>query len=155
MWMKMPARSGAYALCIRYKSVGVGMDTDKWKVVIDDPAERLRRHQAILSALRDQLLSPEGALTAILLPHLAGLAGIIAVRSSAGRAPLYSPLETEFVAHLTAMSTAACQMLPFKSVEEFHALINQLIETSDPYLPACPRPHPAQSARPKGKTQRR
>jgi len=27
-------------ICIRYKSVGVEVDTDKWKVVIDDPAER-------------------------------------------------------------------------------------------------------------------
>ncbi len=155
MLMKMPARSGAYAVCVRYKSVGIGMDTDKWKVVVHDPAERRRRHQAILSALRDQWLSPEGALTATSLPHLAGLAGVIAVRSSAGRAPLYSPLEAEFAAHLAAMSNAACQVFPFESVEGFHALLNQLIETSEPYLPAWPRSSPAQSARAKGKTRRR
>jgi CRISPR-associated autoregulator DevR family len=155
MLMKMPARSGAYAVCVRYKSAGIGMDTDKWKVVVRDPAERLRRHQAILSALRDQWLSPEGALTATSLPHLTGLTGVIAVRGSAGRAPLYSPLDTEFAAHLAAMSTAACQVFPFESVEGFHALLNQLIETSEPYLPAWPRPSPAQSARPKGKTKQR
>ncbi len=103
MLMKMPARSGTYALCIRYKSVGIGVDTDKWSVVVTDAKERLRRHRAILSALRDQLLSPEGALTATTLPHLAGLVGAIAVRNSVGRAPLFSPLDASFVAHLSAL----------------------------------------------------
>ncbi len=31
MLMKMTARSGEYALCVRYKCAGIGLDTDKWK----------------------------------------------------------------------------------------------------------------------------
>lgn len=93
-------------------------------------------------------------MTATLLPHLAGLVGVIAVRSSVGRAPLYSPLEVDFAARLTAMSDAACQVFPFESADGFHALINQLIEISDPCLPAGSRLHPAKPELPKGKPKR-
>jgi hypothetical protein len=54
MLMKRPARSGEYALGVRYSGVDVGVDTDKWKVVVTDADERLRRHKAILTALRDK-----------------------------------------------------------------------------------------------------
>src|SRR6266702_1415610 len=36
MLMKKPTRSGDYALEVRYRSVGVGVDTDKWQVAIVD-----------------------------------------------------------------------------------------------------------------------
>ncbi len=155
MLMKRPARSGEYAICIRYKSVGIGVDTDQWQVVIDDSVERLRRHQAVLAALRDQLLSPEGALTATLLPHLTGLVGAIAVQSSVGRAPLYSPLEAEFTTRLTAMSNDQCRVFLFGSADEFHARVNQLIEISDPCLPAGFRRHLAKPEPPKSKSRPR
>jgi CRISPR-associated autoregulator DevR family len=138
MLMKMPARSGAYALCIRYKSVGIGVDTDRWRVVVAKAEERARRHRAILSALRDQLLSPDGALTATALPHLTGLMGAIAVRSSVGRAPLYSPLDPDFVARLSTMSDETCQVFPFETADTFKTLLNRLIATSLPCLPLIP-----------------
>jgi CRISPR-associated autoregulator DevR family len=138
MWMKMPARSGEYALCIRYKSAGIGVDTDKWRVVVDDAGERARRHRAILSALCDQLLSPDGALTAAALPHLTGLVGALVVRSSVGRAPVFSPLDADFVARLTALSDKTCQVFPFDTAEAFKILLNRLIETSSPCLPVIP-----------------
>jgi hypothetical protein len=42
---------------VRYTSVGVGVDTDKWRVAILDERQRLNRHRAILSTLHDTLLS--------------------------------------------------------------------------------------------------
>ena len=36
MIMKKSVRSGEYALCVRYRSVGVGVDTDKWIVAVDN-----------------------------------------------------------------------------------------------------------------------
>lgn len=145
MLMKVPGRSGEYALCVRYKSVGVGVDTNKWNVVVGDEAERLRRHRAILLALRDQLLSPSGALTATMLPHLSGLAGAIVIRDSAGRAPIYSALETDFVTRLTALAGKTCRVLTFHTVDEFNELMNWLIESSVPRLPT---PRPPVQARP-------
>jgi len=142
MLIKRPARSGEYAFCVRYKAVAVGVDTDKWNLVVDDRAERARRHQAILSALRDQLLSPSGAMTATILPHLTGLSGAIVVRSSVGCAPLYSALEADFVARLTAMAGPMGTVFPFKTVDEYCASMSQLIDTSDPCVPGPRVPQP-------------
>jgi CRISPR-associated protein Cst2 len=141
MIMKMPSRSGIYGQCIRYKSVGIGVDTDKWMLVLDDQGERTRRHRAILSALRDQLLSPSGALTAKLLPHLSDLEGVIAIRSSVGRAPVYSPIEKDYVDRLRALSSETCEVLTFDSVDSFNERMTHLIETTVPAIPAkSPRP---------------
>lgn len=111
MLMKMTARSGEYALCVRYKCAGVGLDTDKWRAALTDGQERRTRHRAILAALRDCLLSPQGALTATMLPHLTGLRGAIVARTHAGRAPLYSPLQEDFVERLSALSNEACSSI--------------------------------------------
>ena len=96
MLMKASARSGKYALCVRYTSAGIGVDTNNWQLMVSDQDVRLVRHQAVLGALRDQMLSPSGAMTAKMLPHLTGLSGAIMIRTHAGRAPMYSPLESDF-----------------------------------------------------------
>lgn len=135
MLMKMPARSGSYAFNIRYKSVGIGVDTDKWRVIITDADQRMRRHQAILSVLRDQILSPSGALTSTMLPHLTGLRGAIVIRERAGRAAIYSALEEDFVERLVALTGAMDWVIPFNSIDEFCATMNLLISSSYPCMP--------------------
>ncbi len=135
MLMKKPARSGSYGLCIRYKSAGIGIDTDRWTLLVDDEKERAKRHQAILCALRDCILSPAGALTAAMLPHLTGLTGAIVVQNKVGRAPIYSPLEADFVTRLAAMENKARRVHTFESVDQFNRIMDELIETSKPYLP--------------------
>ncbi len=136
MLMKMPARSGEYALHIRYFSVGVGVDTDKWQVIVGDTEERRSRHIAILSALRDCLLSPDGAMTATMLPHLTGLQGAVVLRTSVGRAPMYSALCDDFVTRLQALAGESCQVYPFESIDTFNTLMNSLITYSTPCFPA-------------------
>ena len=137
MLMKMSVRSGEYAICVRYKCAGIGLDTEKWRVALDDEQERRTRHRAILAALSDSLLSPQGALTATMLPHLTGLRGAIAVRTSTGRAPLYSALQEDFVERLTAIAGGACKVYPFETVDAFHTHMQALIETSCPSMPAA------------------
>jgi MalT-like TPR region/CRISPR-associated negative auto-regulator DevR/Csa2 len=137
MLMKMTVRSGEYAICVRYKCAGVGLDTEKWRVALDDEQERRTRHRAILAALSDSLLSPQGALTATMLPHLTGLRGAIAVRTRTGRAPLYSALQEDFVERLTAIASGACAVYPFETVDAFHTHMQALIETSYPSMPAA------------------
>jgi CRISPR-associated autoregulator DevR family len=134
MLMKMSCRSGEYAFCIRYHCVGIGADTERWQLVITDEQERRERHQAILRALRDSILSPDGALTATMLPHLTRLSGAIVVCISAGRAPVYSALDPTFVAHLQALADDTCIVYPFESVEAFSTEMNCLIRTSLPAL---------------------
>ena len=87
MLMKIPARSGEYALCVRYTCAGIGADTERWLLFVKDQTLRVKRHQAILRALRDSLVSPDGALVATMLPHLTGLKGALMVRTNVGRAP--------------------------------------------------------------------
>ena len=141
MLMKMPARSGDYALVVRYKSVGIGVDIDKWRVAIANEQQRRVRHRAILSTLRDTLLSPDGAMTATMLPHLTGLAGVIVVRKDVGRAPMYSALKEDYIARLVAMKCDTCLVYPFETVDAFNAIMEDLIATSTPCLPAsyCPQ----------------
>lgn len=136
MLMKQAARSGEYARCIRYKSVGIGVDTDRWELHLDDQEKRTLRHRAILSALRDQVLSPLGAKTATMLPHLTGLEGVIVVRPAVGRAMLYSSLEENFVDILLQMVDDSCRCFPFSTVAEFQSVMTALIENSFPALPA-------------------
>ena len=137
MLMKMTARSGEYALCVRYKCAGVGLDTEKWRVALADERERRTRHRAILAALRDSLLSPQGALTATMLPHLTGLRGAIAVRTLTGRAPLYSALQEDFVERLSTLADEACTIYPFETIDSFHDHMHALIESSRPCMPAA------------------
>jgi CRISPR-associated protein Cst2 len=136
MLMKMPSRSGIYAMCIRYQAVGIGVDTEQWRAIVTNSQERQKRHQVILTALRDYILSPVGALTSTMLPHLTGLTGAVVVRTIVGRAPIYSPLEDDFIERLRAMQTNTCHALVFSSVDEFHGVMGELIEQSQPCLPA-------------------
>lgn len=135
MLMKMSARSGAYAQVIRYKAAGIGVDTDKWRIYITDDEQRQKRHQAVLAALRDLVLSPSGALTAKMLPHLTGLEGAITIQTSVGRAPIYSALAADFLEQLTATGSDHCVVLCFTTIQEFTALMNALITTTMPSLP--------------------
>lgn len=137
MIMKMTARSGEYALCVRYKCAGIGLDTDKWKLVVDDEQERGRRHRAVLTALRDCLLSPQGALTATMLPHLTGLRGAIVVCPSTGRAPIYSALQDDFITRLEALQSETCLVSSFETIDAFHEQMRDLIEHTHPALPAA------------------
>jgi hypothetical protein len=70
-----------------------------------------------------------------MLPHLTGLVGAIVVQREVGRAPLYSPLEADFVTRLAAMAGGARRVLTFDSVDQFSALMDELIATSQPYSP--------------------
>jgi CRISPR-associated autoregulator DevR family len=137
MLMKMSARSGAYAQAIRYKAAGIGADTDKWRLLVADEDMRQKRHRAALAALRDLILSPSGALTTKMLPHLTGLEGAITIRTSVGRAPMYSALASDFVEQLTGTANDTCNVLLFTNVTEFTALMDALIATSTPALPAA------------------
>ncbi len=137
MLMKMTARSGEYALCVRYKCAGIGLDTDKWKLLVEDEQERGRRHRAVLTALRDCLLSPQGALTATALPHLTGLQGAITVRPSAGRAPIYSALQEDFITRLSALENDTCLVSSFETIDAFQKQMEQLIDQTHPALPAA------------------
>lgn len=144
MLMKMTTRSGEYALIIRYHAVGVGVDTDRWQVVVDEKQRQVRQ-VAILEGLRDALLSPDGAMTACMLPHLTGLVGAIVVRTKVGRAPMYSALNDDFIDRLLGMKSASCLVYSFVGVDSFNKQMQYLIDCSTPCLPrSATSPQPLQ-----------
>lgn len=134
MIMKIAARSGEYALGVRYLCAGIGADTLRWQLFLKDHVLRVKRHRAILRALRDTLVSPDGAQVATMLPHLTRLSGAIVVRTHMGRAPMYSALESDFVTRLQAMTDETCRVYPFETVDAFYRLMNDFIATSIPAL---------------------
>lgn len=138
MIMKMPARSGRYAICVRYECVGIGVDTNAWRIYVEDPEIRAIRHKCVLRSLRDQVLSPSGALTAGMLPHLRSVAGAVVVKTNAGRAPMWTPLEPNFVeilGSIAAQMPEEVRIFPFDSVSSFVAQMEYLIAHSQPSLP--------------------
>jgi CRISPR/Cas system-associated protein Cas7 (RAMP superfamily) len=143
MLMKMSVRSGAYAVLIRYTCVGIGADTEKWELVVPDQSQRTRRHVAVLTALRDQLVSPSGAQTTTILPHLTGLRGVLVLRTGVGRAPCYSPLDPSFQERLTRMTDPTCRVHLFDGVDSFYHLMQEMITTTVPahhpaWMPCAP-----------------
>lgn len=134
MIMKIPARSGEYALCVRYTCAGIGADTERWLLFLKDRALREKRHRAILRALRDTLVSPDSAQVATMLPHLTGLSGAITLRTGIGRAPLYSALDSDFITRLQSMADETCRVYPFETIDAFYTLMNDFITTSVPAL---------------------
>lgn len=136
MLMKMFARSGVYAQSIRYKAAGIGVDTDKWGLHVSDTEQRRKRHYAALAALRDLVLSPSGALSAKMLPHLTDVSGVITICAGAGRAPIYSALAPDFLEQLVGTASEHCTVLTFANLQEFTSLMNKLLATSQPALPA-------------------
>ena len=135
MIMKKSSRSGGYALNLRYKASGIGVDTNLWITHLSDPAQRRARHIAILQGLRDQILSPSGALTSTMLPHLTGLSGAIVIQSGVGRAPIYSPLADDFIEQLTIIASDTHSILEFHNAGEFATVMKQLIDASLPAMP--------------------
>jgi CRISPR/Cas system-associated protein Cas7 (RAMP superfamily) len=148
MLMKMVVRSGAYAVLVRYTCVGIGADTQKWELVVRDQSQRTKRHVAVLTALRDQLVSPSGAQTTTILPHLTGLRGVLVLRTGVGRAPCYSPLDPSFQERLTRMADPTCRVHLFDGVDSFYHLMQEMITTTVPaHHPAWMPYAPAQEDR--------
>jgi hypothetical protein len=105
--------------------------------VVKDQELRRNRHRAILRALRDSLVSPDGALVATMLPHLTGLQGVITVRTDVGRSPLYSALESDFVTRLSSMVDETCKAYQFTGhMHECHTYLASSWGVCDYTLPA-------------------
>lgn len=138
MIMRSSCRSGAYALCVRYKCAAVGVDTYMWQPLIEEE-RRMERHRCVLRALRDQILSPDGARTGRMLPHVTDIRGAIMLRTRIGRAYMCSPLRSDFVEQLERTASIASDVsmvLRFEQWEEFAARMEFLIAQS---LPCSPR----------------
>ena len=135
MMYRQATRSATYAGVTRYKARGIGADTTYWQLHIDDPDQRRARHRAILEALRDQLLSPGGAQTATLLPHLSEIEGVIGLQTVAGRAPMYSPLSDDFVSHVIGQARGNRYAIPFKNSIELDEIFDYLIQFTHPVVP--------------------
>ena len=52
---------------------------------------------------------------------------------------MYSALMEDFIARLSAMRSDTCLVYPFETVDAFHAVMENLVATSAPCLPASYR----------------
>ena len=81
------------------------------------------------------IYSPDGALASKMLPHLEGLKGVIAIKKSAGRAPMDSGLDDKYIERLKKMVDDDIAIKDFYSIDEFKSTMDELINTSDPIMP--------------------
>jgi len=89
----------------------------------------------LLEANQTPMVEADGAMTATMHPHLTGLKGVLLVCKDVGRAPMYSALKEDFIERLVAMQRYTCLVYPFKTVDIFHAIMEDFIATSVPCMP--------------------
>ncbi len=134
--MTVNVRSGMYAYMIRYLAYGVGADIKFRKLYIKDEEERLKRHVAALNTLRDIIITPVGAMTARMSPHLTALKGVIFIVPKVGSAPTMSGLDENFIERSQRMTSDNLFVYTFDSVDSFYSLMNEIIKYSYPAKPA-------------------
>ena len=135
MMYRQATRSATYGGVVRYKARGIGADTTYWQLHVSDLKQRRARHRAILEALRDQLLSPGGAQTATLLPHITQIHGAIGIQTLAGRAPMYGPLHDDFVEQMVGQARGNRYAIPFEDSAQLDEIFDYLIQLTSPVLP--------------------
>lgn len=128
-----PSRSGTYGLCIRYTAGWLGVDTSCWKMVMSDSKIREIRHKMIIRMIRDQLVSPRGANMASMLPHLTKLEGAVTIQLlPGGGAPIFSPLEDDYVQFLESFASSHIEVHTFSNVSSFNSIMSDLIDNTSP-----------------------
>src|SRR6266699_2971861 len=106
MWGGLPRK-----VCTSYTCAGIGADTERWLLFVKDQALREKRHRAVLRALRDSLVSPDGE------------------DERWSRTPLLSTRKRLCHA-IGGMTDETCMMYPFETIDAFYRLMNTLIATS-------------------------
>jgi CRISPR/Cas system-associated protein Cas7 (RAMP superfamily) len=133
--MKTTVRSAEYAYVVRYRAAGVGVDTNRWELHLKKEEDRCLRHKLILSALFDQVLSPDGAKAATLLPHLTSVSGAIVIRTSVGRATSYSALAQDFREMINKLVNDSTKVYLFDDLSGFTEAARYLLDHSVPARP--------------------
>lgn len=135
MIFERPSRSAVYSLCMRFTTALIGVDSFTWEQLLTDEKERQLRHKLILLTLRDQLLGPQGALMASMLPHLTQLEGAITVQRIPGAsAPIYSPLEHNYMQVLQSFESEEpkLEVHAFSDAQSFNTIMADLINDTIP-----------------------
>ncbi|CAN5889325.1 DevR family CRISPR-associated autoregulator [soil metagenome] len=117
-----PTNSGQYAVVLNIEAYRVGFNDIKQSYAIEGEA-RAKRYRALLQAVMQTFIEPNGAMRNTQNPHLTDFRGVVTTSTSSVPAPTVSPLNDEFVDQVTrivkSLNTLAGDSL---QVEEFGSL---------------------------------
>jgi CRISPR-associated protein Cst2 len=131
-----PASSGEYALVCNIEMSRIGYNDILQQYTIDE-AERTRRAQALLESLLYTFVQLNGAMRSAQLPHLVALEGVVSYSNDIMPAPLISPIQTDYQAHIQQVAEALGftdgQVQPFQDIGTFATTMRGLINEAQPY----------------------
>jgi CRISPR-associated protein Cst2 len=134
-----PASSGVYAIVLNLEAARVGFNDLAQRYAID-PAARQARLKALLESVLHTFIEPSGAMRSTQNPHIVGFEGVVTVSHDVVPAPCISPLKTQFVDDVQAITSAlnalrpgAVEVKPFSSLGEFAQIMAELIQDTIPF----------------------
>lgn len=133
MLFSRPTRSGTYAIATVLQPWRIGLNTVNY--TYPKLVQRVERYKLALRAYRAMFLRMDGAMTSTRLPHLEKFEGAVVVTSTNEVAPVFSPLEDDYLNKLNRLKDVDKNLVdvyPFFDVVEFVAKLKEL-ESYTPY----------------------
>jgi CRISPR-associated protein Cst2 len=133
MLFSRPTRSGTYAIATVLQPWRIGLNTVDY--TYPKPDQRAERYKLALRAYRAMFLRMDGAMTSTRLPHLEKFEGAVVVTSTNEVAPVFSPLEDDYLSKLNRLKGIdknLADVHPFNDVVEFVEKLKGL-ESHTPY----------------------
>ncbi len=134
-----PASSGIYAAVSHYEISRIGFNDINRRYALNAEA-RLARHKALLESVLYTFVQPAGAMRAAQLPHIVAFEGVVTYTSQVLPAPTVSPLNPQYRENIAQVAEAlngihpdAVAVLEFDSMGEFAKVMQELIETTEPF----------------------
>ena len=134
-----PASSGIYAAITHVEMARIGYNDISQKYVLED-TDRLARYKALLESLIYTYLQPNGAMRNTQMPHVVNFEGVISYTTTVMPAPTVSPLNDDYADNIEQIKVAlsklhpqGIEVKPFNSLAEYTTILQQLIETTQPY----------------------
>ncbi len=128
-----PTRSGVYAVVSLFQPWRIGLNEINYEYVKDEKGQdidRQSRYRLALEAYKNMLQRGDGAMTSTRLPHIEGVAGVIAVSRRNAPAPVISPLRDDYGQQLEdlAAGNSWLTLHRFNTVAEACRILDEMAE---------------------------
>jgi len=137
-----PASSGVYAVVSHCEISRIGFNDITRRYVLDE-ASRRSRYRALLESVLYTFIQPNGAMRAAQLPHIVAFEGMMSFSTDVVPAPTVSPLNSKYRAEIEGVKAAlnrlhagAVTVRPFGTLADFARVMQELIETTEPFAVA-------------------
>ncbi|HHY34168.1 MAG TPA: DevR family CRISPR-associated autoregulator [Firmicutes bacterium] len=121
-----PTRSGTYAIVSLFQPWRIGLNEIDYQYAIDNASRNKRFHLA-LQAYKHMFQQTQGAMVSTRLPHVEGMAGVVAISHGNTPVPVLSPLRDDYQKQVEdlARRSSLLNVYPFTSLAELCDIIDE------------------------------